>query len=78
MEESKNVSSVADVSQVSYVLNGIPNLSGSPKLNLLYRASRDGWLASDFHMRCDFRGPTVSFIRSSKGFVCAGYAKISW
>ena len=71
-------STITDLSQVSYVLAGIPNLSGTPTLTLIYRASRDGWNQNDFHRLCDGKGPTVSFVRSSKGSLCAGYAKIPW
>lgn len=73
---SSQKSTIADLSQVSYVLAGIPNLSGT--LTLIYRASRDGWNPNDFHRLCDGKGPTVSFVRSSKGSLCAGYAKIPW
>ena len=69
---------IADLSQVSYVLDRIPNVSGTPTLTLIYRASRDGWNRGDFHRLCDGKGPTVSFVRSSKGSLCAGYAKIPW
>ena len=31
---------------------------------LLYRGSRDGFGAAEFHKRCDGKGPTISFIES--------------
>ncbi len=39
-------------------------------LELLYRGSRDGWFAEDFHRRCDDRGPTLSLfkIKVPRGF----------
>jgi hypothetical protein len=48
------------------------------KLELLYRASRDGWQGQDFHSRCDNKGATVTFIESTGGFVFGGYADVSW
>jgi hypothetical protein len=33
---------------------------------LLFRGSRDGWTAKDFHSRCDGKGPTVSLFRTEK------------
>ena len=33
-------------------------------INKLYRASRDGWTAKDFHSKCDGKGPTLSLIWS--------------
>ena len=31
---------------------------------LLYRGSRDGFAAAEFHKRCDGKSPTISFIES--------------
>ena len=44
---------------------------------LLYRASRDGWLASKFHAICDHRGPTVTVVRSGD-YIFGGYTEESW
>ena len=48
------------------------------KLDLLYRASRDGWAAQNFHSKCDNQGATVSVIRSTGGYVFGGYADVAW
>ena len=48
------------------------------KLELLYRASRDGWQAQAFHSRCDGQGATVTVIKCTGGFVFGGYADTSW
>ena len=45
---------------------------------LLYRASRDGWLTSDFHRLCDEKGPTVVLVKVSNGRLCGGYCSIGW
>ena len=47
-------------------------------LKLLYRGSRDGWKASDFHVKCDNKGATITVIRSSDGFIFGGFADKSW
>jgi len=47
-------------------------------LELLYRGSRDGFGASTFHERCDNKGPTVTCVRCTGGFVFGGYADIPW
>ena len=39
----------------------------SGDLELLYRSSRDGWKALDFHDKCDNKGTTITVIRSSDG-----------
>ena len=48
------------------------------KLELLYRASRDGWRATDFHSKCDNKGATVTVIKSTGGYVFGGYADLPW
>ena len=40
------------------------NPRGNLFFGLIYRASRDGWTAADFHSRCDYKGPTVTVITS--------------
>ena len=44
---------------------------------LLYRASRDGSLASTFHSRCDDKGPTVVVIKVGSN-IFGGYTDQSW
>ena len=44
---------------------------------LLYRASRDGWVASKFHAICDHREPTVTVVRSGD-YIFGGYTEESW
>ncbi len=40
----------------------LQSLLGNFDLMPLYRASEDGWLASDFHQKCDKKGATISLI----------------
>ena len=44
---------------------------------LLYRASRDGWGASNFHSFCDNKGPTVTVIKSGN-YIFGGYTEHEW
>ncbi|CAH3129813.1 unnamed protein product [Pocillopora meandrina] len=44
---------------------------------LLYRASRDGWSASNFHSCCDNKGPTVTVIKSGN-YIFGGYTEQPW
>ena len=46
--------------------------------SLIYRASRNGWAVSNFHSQCDHKGPTVTVIRSSKGYIFGGYTEQHW
>ncbi len=40
---------------------------------LLYRGSRDGWMAKDFHSRCDRKGPTITFFKIKNGDCIGGF-----
>ena len=44
---------------------------------LLYRASRNGWAASNFHSCCDNKGPTVTVIKYGN-YIFGGYTEQSW
>lgn len=46
--------------------------------NLLYRSSRDGRNDGTFHSKCDNKGPTLSIIKTSDGYVLGGYTNIHW
>ena len=48
------------------------------QLNLLYRGSRDGFQAKNFHEKCDNRGPTVVLIENTTENKFGGYAAVSW
>jgi len=48
------------------------------KLELLYRASNDGLAGRDFHSRCDFKGPTLTVIKCTDGYVFGGFTSTSW
>jgi len=48
------------------------------KLELLYRASYDGWKSKDFHLRCDNKGPTVTVIKCTDGCVFGGFTSTAW
>lgn len=43
------------------------SLSTILECSLFYRASRNGWPASNFHSCCDNKGPTVTVVRISNG-----------
>ena len=44
---------------------------------LLYRASRNGWGASNFHSCCDNKGPTVTVVKSGN-YIFGGYTGQNW
>jgi len=46
---------------------------------LIYKATRDGFRAVDFHRCCDNQGPTMTIIQSkSGGYLFGGYSSVSW
>lgn len=53
-------------------------IDGVNMAKLVYRGSRDGFNAQDFHSRCDGQGSTVTIVKSDKGKVFGGYTDIEW
>ena len=47
-------------------------------LNLIFRASRDGFSNQAFHQKCDQQGPTVVVAKSAGGHLFGGYTETSW
>ena len=45
---------------------------------LLYRASKDGDKAKDFHDKCDNKGSTFCIFQLENGYIIGGYSSISW
>jgi hypothetical protein len=45
---------------------------------LLWRGSRDGFGASDFHSRCDGHTNTLTIIADTKGNVFGGFTPVAW
>ena len=48
------------------------------KWNLLYRATKDGFTSSRFHLKCDNTPNTLVIIKSTDGNVFGGYTKNDW
>ena len=66
--------------KIEYEINLINwiNSKNQIKAKLLYRKSRDGDTFEIFHQLCDNKGPTITLIRSSEGFIFGGYNPLSW
>lgn len=47
-------------------------------LKLLYRGSRDGFAAINFHSKCDNQANTVTVIETTSGFIFGGYTQAKW
>ena len=48
------------------------------EFKLLYRATIDGFGASDFHGKCDNQPRTLTIIKTTKGYIFGGYTSIAW
>ena len=64
--------------QKDFVKSAIPDLKPTSVIKLLYRGSKDGWAAADFHRLCDNKGPTVTLVKSSAGRISGGFTTVSW
>ena len=61
--------------------NQLAKLSKLPvdqKLELKYRASRDGFSSSDFHSHCDGIANTLTVIKAKSGNVFGGFTEQEW
>jgi hypothetical protein len=47
-------------------------------LQLLFRATRDGFENSAFHSHCDNKGPLLIIIKTQKEVLIGGFCSISW
>jgi BTB/POZ domain-containing protein KCTD9 len=46
---------------------------------MIYKATRDGFSAFNFHLKCDNRGPTLTLVKSSSNNeIFGGYTSIPW
>ncbi|XP_060070665.1 interferon-induced protein 44-like [Ylistrum balloti] len=45
---------------------------------LLFKASRDGCVATTFHTFCNNKGPTITILYNTNGSVFGGYTSTSW
>ena len=48
------------------------------KAELLYRKSKNSSTPNDFHNKCDNKGITITFIKTTKGFKFGGYTELYW
>ena len=47
-------------------------------VELLYRGTRDGDSAKDFHEKCDNKGPTLTICKEKNGIIFGGYTETEW
>jgi len=75
--EVKNTNSTILTNETTVVLNSLAGFVFK-SLNLIYRASRDGFRAIDFHSKCDNTSNTFTLIKTKKSYIFGGYTTLSW
>jgi len=72
-------SSIVTVHHHRQALQSLLRFLPDRSFRLLYRASRDGWGAEDFHRLCDHKGPTLMLLKPcGNGSIFGGYTSQSW
>lgn len=71
-------SNVLTEDHVSQLRGWLSEDESDGKLELLYRSSRDGSSAGDFHSKCDRRGCTLVALRTRTSGVVGGYSNTPW
>jgi hypothetical protein len=51
---------------------------GATRFALLWRGSRDGFGAKDFHNRCDGHTNTLTFVKDTNGNIFGGFTPVAW
>jgi hypothetical protein len=51
---------------------------GGKRFTLLWRDTRDGFRARDFHSRCDGHAPTLTLIQDMAGNILGGFTPVEW
>ena len=52
--------------------------SGYKAMKLLYRGTKDGAFAKNFHEKCDNQGPTITLCKNKEGYIFGGYSSNAW
>jgi hypothetical protein len=69
---------ITDSSDKLKIKEWLKSANKTSKPKLLYRASRDGWNAANFHRECDNKGATLTVVKSSGGYIFGGYSSAPW
>jgi hypothetical protein len=51
---------------------------GGKQFSLLWRGSRDGFRARNFHSRCDGHANTLTLIKDTEGNIFGGFTPVEW
>ena len=45
---------------------------------MIFRGTKNGFRAKDFHEKCDNKGPTITIVQDVKGYIFGGYTSMNW
>jgi hypothetical protein len=65
----------------SRIISGFPEIFAEfreKQFSLLWRGSRDGFKAQEFHRRCDGHANTLTVILDTKGNIFGGFTPVEW
>jgi hypothetical protein len=65
----------------SQIISDFPEIFAefrNQRFSLLWRGSRDGFTAADFHHRCDNHANTLTLILDTKGNIFGGFTPVEW
>ena len=74
---NSNIISNTNQEMIRQIKNWI-NPNRNIEFILIFRKSRDGSSASDFHKHCDSQGATLCLIQTIKNYIFGGYTTIPW
>ena len=63
---------------INWILKAMKSKDKKVNMTLLYKSTVDGDRASNFHNKCNNKGPTLTLVRNTRGFRCEGFTNQSW
>ena len=65
--------------EIDFVLEEIEKKIGKKNnIKIIYRATRDGDLSSQFHSKCDNIKNTLMIVKTSEGYIFCGFTSTGW
>ena len=61
-----------------WILKAMKSEGKKVKMNLLYKATRDGDSHNSFHGKCNGKGYTLTLIKNTRGYRCGAFITQSW
>lgn len=71
-------SNIINTEDLKYELSRVCEFKSDQRFELLYRGSENNYNWSEFHAKCDNKGPTLVIVKSVNGFIFGGYTKAKW